>query len=122
MRSFCFPRLATSRFASIFGNDTIHRHDKKLKRSKTPEIDRINRAPRKKSSEGLCEGLLLPLQVPHGLAIAGTISFYKVATKIHCQNARNAISETLYFKTVLGSMPQGFPAFCALGVCALGFR
>ena len=55
-----FCRLATSRLADIFGNGTIDKHDKKFKRAKTPEIKRINRAPKEeisKSCEGLCESL-----------------------------------------------------------------
>ena len=58
--NFCNAKnLATSRLANIFGNGTIYRHDKKLKRAKTPEINQRNRAHqnRKKSSEGLCASL-----------------------------------------------------------------
>ena len=32
-------RLATSRLANIFGNGTMYRHDKNLKRAKPPEIN-----------------------------------------------------------------------------------
>ena len=44
------PTLATSRLTNIFGNRTIYRHEKKLKRAKTPEINRINRAPKARAS------------------------------------------------------------------------
>ena len=46
-------RLATNRLAIIFGNGTMYRHDKNLKRAKTPEINqiyRINRAPKARAS------------------------------------------------------------------------
>ena len=38
--------LVPSRLANIFGNGSIHKHDKKYKRAKIPEINRINRAPK----------------------------------------------------------------------------
>ena len=48
------PRLATSLFANIFGNGTIYRHDKKLKRAKAPEINRINRELRSTTHKSRC--------------------------------------------------------------------
>ena len=43
-------RLATSRLANTFGNGTVYRHDKKIERVKTPEMNRINRAPKARAS------------------------------------------------------------------------
>ena len=45
--------LATSRLANIFGNGTIYRHDKILKRAKKKTIElinRTNRAPKARAS------------------------------------------------------------------------
>ena len=42
--------LVPSRLANIFGNGTIHKHGKKYKRAKIPEINRINRAPKPRAS------------------------------------------------------------------------
>ena len=45
------PRLATSRLANIFGNDTIYRHDKKkIEKGKKKERNGINRAPKARAS------------------------------------------------------------------------
>ena len=52
------PRLATSRLTNIFGNGTMYRHDKNLKRAETPEINqinRINRAPKAQEASRLVD-------------------------------------------------------------------
>ena len=73
-RFLVYSRLATSRLAYIFGRGRIYKHDKKLKRAETPEINPAPEASELRSAEGapepegLCENLGLLQYGKYGMS------------------------------------------------------